>query len=170
MSSYFDEASGNIANFAKAPDFMKALEQEEARVARDCELLCGDREFPTEFREKILGVIATQSVAPCPSGVEKRSRLLAEAARYSAMIEKLHDIFHELASKRIKTRFGLLTDHPLWNLQRREAEVETQLSIRLRLGFEQEYSIILARRNSKMRGVSFVASSRMRSCGGTSIS
>lgn len=37
------------------------------------------------------------------------------------MIDSLHSLFHLVASRKIKTRFGLLSDDPRGNVERRDA-------------------------------------------------
>ena len=44
------------------------------------------------------------------------------AMRGSQLIASLHSAFHEVASRRIDTRFGLLSDDPEGILKRRDAE------------------------------------------------
>ena len=107
MSSYFDTAQRAARRSYR--DLMLAEEQ----VYRDVVLITGDREFPDDLREKILGVMACGFVyqtgsLPTPHQADRMAREMG----YSAGIEKVHELFHELARRRVRTRFGILCDSP----------------------------------------------------------
>lgn len=119
MSSYFDALSREVSEaadrfgFEDTEQFLAEVVAIEERMYQDVVLVTGDREFPDDLREKILGVLATVAVyqpgrVPMPS----RARELVTRTRYSRAIEDVHDLFHEVARRRIETRFGILSDNP----------------------------------------------------------
>ncbi len=120
MSSYFD----NAQRMARR-SYQFLLEAEE-QVFKDVVAITGDREFPYDLREKILGAMAVGFVyqvgdAPVPTIPEYAARNMG----YSAGIEQVHDLFHELARRRIKTRFGVLSDSPTQMVKLRGEHDET---------------------------------------------
>jgi hypothetical protein len=76
-------------------------------------LVTGDREFPDDLREHIQGLIAMHEVSP-RSGLDPRPETLEWVAAMgsSRLIDELHEAFHDLARRRITTRFGRLSDSP----------------------------------------------------------
>ncbi|MEE8536892.1 MAG: hypothetical protein V3S71_02720 [Acidobacteriota bacterium] len=107
MSSYFDSAQ-RVAR-QSYEDLVAAEEQ----VFKDVTYVTGDREFPDDLREKILGVMAVE-FAWHPSGVPQNERAVeyVKMMSYSRGIESVHSLFHELARRDIWTRFGRLSDSP----------------------------------------------------------
>jgi hypothetical protein len=98
MTAYFDNLLRDAADV-------------ENRVISIVQLVTGDREFPGDLREQILGHIAVLRI---DSGnlPPTRGRARANACRDSPLLETLHDDFHALARRRIVTRFGLMLDSP----------------------------------------------------------
>lgn len=130
MTAYFDSAAAEVREASERfPDreaFLAEVGEVERRVIRDVQLCTGDREFPGDLREKILGRIAVDAtVGPleatnlAPSFYGK-ARDLAAAARYSPLLDSLHSLFHRLAERRLLVRFGRWTDSPTDNLLRRD--------------------------------------------------
>jgi len=121
VTHYFDEAAGEVTSNAWRDDvgFLAELERVEARVCKDVSLCTGDREFPDSLREKIMGIIAVWQSRE-DGGVPTQGRQMAVVTRSSAMIGKLHGVFHQLAAGRVKTRFGMLSDDPTGNVKRRD--------------------------------------------------
>jgi hypothetical protein len=137
MTAYFDAATREACVYASAfrdneEAFLRAVGWLEAGIIRDVTRLTGDREFPDDLREQILGDIAVWRVdtGDLP---ETRGRQCARLSRRSELIERLHERFHELGRRRIATRFGLLTDDPLRCLVRR-SEWEMERAIHLGQG------------------------------------
>lgn len=63
MSSYFDNLSRAVYEAAQNESdesFLESVVQIEAGLYRDVTQLTGDREFPDDLRERILGVLATK--------------------------------------------------------------------------------------------------------------
>lgn len=120
VSSYFDRIASRVfdADEQHPTDegFLAALTEIEGELFRDVTQITGDREFPDDLREKMLGVLAVHAVYQ-PEGVltPERARVYAVTSRYSLAAEKLHDLHHELASRRIPARFGRWTDSPTQN-------------------------------------------------------
>ena len=127
MTAYFDEMREDISAAAASTDtdrqFLAAVETVEARAIADINLVTGDREFPDDLREKIQGLIATHQTKVIEGQPPTRHREMNAAMRHSQLLIELHRAFHEVGSRRIKTRFGILSDHPAINLHMR-AEIE----------------------------------------------
>lgn len=125
MTSYFDEKTREVAEAADDCDDFSTLKtlvaHIELRVIEQVVLVTGDREFPDDLRERILKAIATRAVCHY-AGLEPRRVALEylEATSMSALLDALHSLFHEVARRRIKTRFGLLQDSPRGILVLRE--------------------------------------------------
>lgn len=130
MSSYFDELELRVRALAQAetPEtiqrnptaFIEALADLEAEVIKTVSLATGDREFPDDLREKIQGVIAVRRVRRW-CGWNEDARDWALTIKSSHLFSDLHSAFHEVASRGIKTRFGLLFDNPEGIVRRRDA-------------------------------------------------
>lgn len=105
MSSYFDAAQRTARRSYE--DLLAAEEQ----VYKDVVRITGDREFPDDLREEILCAMAVGFV--WQSGdlpIPQDAGWIARNMRYSVGIEKVHELFHELARRRVETRFGILSD------------------------------------------------------------
>ncbi len=86
----------------------------------DVTAITGDREFPDDLREKMMTVLATVSLYQPHLEVPEQARELALCCRYSRAIEDMHELHHELAGRRIETRFGWLCDDLVSNRKRRD--------------------------------------------------
>lgn len=142
MSSYFDrlakEADEAIHSHANPQEAVAAI---EAGMIREVTLVTGDREFPDDLRQQILTQIARWHI-----GTHAGLSPMAEALEWfqdlksSRLITELHSLFHAVASRRIKTRFGGFSDNPAGDLKARTAwETETDYSNGhpVRAGIEQ---------------------------------
>lgn len=120
MTAYFDQLNSNVHSVSCAcPDselFLEALAEIEMEVIETVNLVTGDREFPADLRERIQGLIAINAVN---NGWGKADRK-ASVARLSPLFQELHSAFHDVASRRHQTRFGMLTDSPRDILTRRD--------------------------------------------------
>ena len=127
MTSYFDKAQNAVSALSEVSSddtfFMVGLALIEKKVIDDVNLATGDREFPEEWRERIQGCIAVHRVAP-PTIPNLAAESYAKTTRSSEMISIVHRLFHHMASERIETRFGLLTDSPTDIVKRRDAHDE----------------------------------------------
>lgn len=112
MSSYFDKAQQEASQSIE--DAISA----ECDMVIDVLLVTGDREFPDDLREKITAKIAIEQIKS-KSGSTK-GREWYESLGCSKLIDSLHSLFHELGSRRIETRFGVLNDRPSSILAMRE--------------------------------------------------
>lgn len=123
MTSYFDALSAEIAQGPEDPkQYLEHVREIEGRAWATITALTGDREFPDDLREQILGAFAVHGVWQ-PKGCipnEKAEARILEHGCYSRLIEKLHDLFHDVARRRHETRFGRLSDHPAFDLARRD--------------------------------------------------
>lgn len=125
MSSYFDSWKREVHNAAVSCEgfdgdeyFLESLQAIEKAYVRVINLVTGDREFPDDWRERIQGAIAVYGVSiahPNPVMLDKD-----KVRRHSSLCEVLHNDFHQLASARIKTRFGWLGDSPSQILKLRD--------------------------------------------------
>ncbi len=124
MTSYFDALRVEVRKTSEVTndeDFLSAVEEIEAGVIADVNLITGDREFPDDLREKIQRLIAFHQTKVMRDLPPTRARELNLRMRRSQLIQELHSAFHEVGSRRIKTRFGILSDHPRSNLSMRES-------------------------------------------------
>jgi len=112
MSSYFDKAQGEIKD-----DFSR-IEEVEKTVIRDVSLVTGDREFPDDLRKEIQGLISVWRY-DSPKGREESDML-----RLSWLIVELHEKFHQVAMRKIKTRFGRFSNNPDNDLFQREESLK----------------------------------------------
>jgi hypothetical protein len=120
MSSYFDTLRVETAEIFGEEDFIEKLIDLEEKVIKEVNLVTGDREFPEDLREKIQTLIATKRMQWIGGEMNGDAIAFAKAVGYSELISDLHSAFHAVASKRIKTRFGTLTDSPSGNLIMRQ--------------------------------------------------
>lgn len=118
MSSYFDALSREVAEAFEIEDddqLVETVRNIEARLYRDVTYLTGDREFPDDLREKAMNVLAIQSIY-CPGDFpepQKAMRRILGRVGYSRAVEDMHELFHELARRRLPTRFCVaLSDSP----------------------------------------------------------
>lgn len=117
MSSYFDamqrEVTTASCNSLLFEDFLRSVVAIEERLFQDVTAITGDREFPDDLRQRIMGVFATESVyQPGTLPMPEKARDFVLMMRYSLVIETIHELFHDLARRRIETRFGWLNDSP----------------------------------------------------------
>lgn len=134
MSSYFDDLNRELHElFKRHPKaslndpspvsrlakFFEDYCAIESRVTKTVSLVTGDREFPDDLREKIQGIVAVHSVYPTKLFNPKAAAFLLDT-KSSEVFSRLHSAFHEVASRRVPTRFGLLSDDPEGILKRRD--------------------------------------------------
>ena len=127
MSSYFDELNRKVAQAAEDhesdEDFLVELMVIEGDLYHDVTRFTGDREFPDDLRERIMGMFAVKGVfQPGYTPIPERAADYALATRSSLLVEDMHDFFHDVARRRVLTRFGLLSDHPKFDGDRRDRE------------------------------------------------
>ena len=127
MTSYFDDAERAVHDiFRKRPgvmdeEYLFLVAQIEEPVVQAVLLNTGDREFPDDLRQKILGIIATQAIYQ-HAGLKPvdEARRYTLACRTSGLLSALHSAFHTLAGRRLRPRFGFWTDSPSQNLVSRD--------------------------------------------------
>ncbi len=130
MSSYFDSLAREVRESSERyfrcetgePGFEADVIAIEQRLISDVTLCTGDREFPDDLRQKALGLIAQWHVGVHAS-LKPRNKSLdwLRSLRSSRLVEEMHSLFHEVARRRIETRFGLLFDNPEAAWKRRDA-------------------------------------------------
>lgn len=118
MSRYFDKRQQMVRE-----DF-SIINQVEALVIEAVNLVTGDIEFPAKMREKIHGIIAENIHDTGEYGCMTNGGRISDIIQESRLIVELHSAFHDLASMRVKTRFGKLCDQPDKILKRRQAFIE----------------------------------------------
>jgi hypothetical protein len=106
-------------------EFLLSVAEIERRVVADVTLNTGDREFPDDMREIILGHIVLWGVhyvldSRSPVQPTKDARDYVITLHASAVLPHLHSAFHGLASRGLKTRFGYWSDSPGENLLDRD--------------------------------------------------
>ena len=118
MTAYFDDLSRQVRTLSEEiedeDEFINAVADEvEEGLIKTVSLATGDREFPYDLREKIQNVVALNRLKG-PDGTLWNGELLfhARISRSSSLVENLHSAFHEVARRRVKTRFGVLLDDP----------------------------------------------------------
>jgi hypothetical protein len=122
MSSYFDRRTRLVSEASSkfgddAGNFLKAVAEIEQEVIADVQALIADREFPVDLRVKAETIITNWHV-----GESSKANEYVLVLRMSELVEKMHDLFHQVASTRIMTRFGRLNDHPRDMLNRLQEE------------------------------------------------
>lgn len=133
MTDYFDTADREVRECLVAPNpnglltddlYVSRVAEVEGRVVREVLLCTGDREFPDDLREKILNCIVKRGLVDFAGKL--RDPPNADAVDYattvhsSDLLGSLHSLFHEVARRRIYTRFGPWSDSPSGNLYRRD--------------------------------------------------
>jgi hypothetical protein len=129
MTTYFDDLTREVrdqcSQLSRDEPFLLSLEHIEERVVQDVTLCTGDREFPDDLRQEIMGVIAVNRVRTV-EGMSNKANWRAATMRCSPLLISLHQAFHSLASLRVQTRFGILTDDPRANWRDRDAHDENR--------------------------------------------
>jgi len=106
MTAYFDDLNREIRELPSDDLWIAKLSLIENKVVQEIKLVIDYQEFPVDLREKIFSVMENTVY------LSSEAREDALASRHSDLIESLHSSFHELARRRIKTRFGLMLDSP----------------------------------------------------------
>lgn len=130
MTSYFDRAESEVSRltFSDAESYLRAVALVEENVLRDVLLNTGDREFPDDLRERILGIIAVKALkGPGNLPATQNARDYALSVRRSELLADLHSAFHALASRRVKCRWGYWSDSPSQNLVSRKCHDEPEV-------------------------------------------
>jgi hypothetical protein len=122
MTTFFDDANRQIALLDQdllGMDYLQAVAMIEKPIIDVVLLNTGDREFPDDLRERIIGLVATRAVYG-PLGPTHDVCNYVLQTRSSAVLGGLHSAFHELASRRAKARWGRWSDSPPENLVGRD--------------------------------------------------
>lgn len=107
MTSYFDAIDRQISDCETTEEVITI---ENAMVAI-IERIIADHEFPADHREVIAKTIEKWQISR-----SERGRQWFEMMRSSRLSTTLHTNFHDLASARIRTRFGYWSDKPDSNI------------------------------------------------------
>lgn len=133
MTAYFDDLEREVHKVSEETRgdddaFLERIGVIEKTLSETASLNSGDREFPDDIRQRVMGAIACHATAGSfeDKDLMERPRAMALALRRSQLVGELHSIFHDLASRRVKTRFGFWTDDPGSNLKARDAHDEAR--------------------------------------------
>ena len=140
MTDYFDSAVREVrqgiaqaemlnpSKMAQEPhEVVRAAAVVEGRVVRDVLLCTGDREFPNDLREKVLSTLTLKALVDYGGHLRVGVNRNEDAEDYlvtcreSELLGDLHSLFHELARRKVQTRFGGWSDSPAGNLSRRDS-------------------------------------------------
>lgn len=117
MTSYFDELTKQVsfASVERSDEatFISKVDEIERRARRAVEAVAKLSSFPEDLRDEIARAIAKSTT--------ERARDYRLLMRSSEMVSDLHSIFHEIASRKIQTQFGVLSDDPAGTLKRLDA-------------------------------------------------
>ena len=120
MTSFFDDASrasNEVPRTLSDEEYLRQIAVVEEPVVKTVLLNTGDREFPDDLRERALNLIATRGIySPAGLAPTAEARDYVLSMRYSQLVADLHSVFHVLAGRRVKTRFGFWSDSPRQNL------------------------------------------------------
>jgi hypothetical protein len=118
VTAYFDTLQRRIGAASERcrgydnseAQFLLEVGMVEARAVRAVEAVTKLDGFPDDLRQKIARAIAKASTSDALG-----YRL---ATRSSDLIGDLHSIFHDVATRKIQTPFGVLSDDPVGTLKR----------------------------------------------------
>ncbi len=138
MSSYFDDLNRELRELfeqnTREGSLLEAYKELESRVVKTVSLATGDIEFPDDLREKLQGILAVKRVfRPETNDLNMDAVEYLLTMKLSGLFETLHSAFHEVASRRVQTRFGLLSDDPSGIVRRRDAH-DADVAEALKLG------------------------------------
>lgn len=120
MTAYFDDLTREVSGIHGLENMLDF----EKRVFDTLSMCVGDREFPDKLRKEAMGLYAKHAIFPVPSlpdMVNPEPRDYWDIMGLSRLVQELHSFFHTLAGKRIRTRFGYLTDDPSGITRSRDA-------------------------------------------------
>lgn len=121
MTAYFDELNRQVSHasvFGVDGDrteatFLDRVAQIEHRARSASEAVAKLPGFPEDLRRKIAHAIE--------ESLSERGCNYKMLTRSSGLLSALHSIFHEVASRKISTQFGDLSDNPEGTLKRLDA-------------------------------------------------
>lgn len=115
MTSYWDSLQRQVSTAStlhrgNEMTFLLSVNQIEARAIRAVEAIAQLPGFPDDLKDKIARAI---ELSKTPDALSYRC-----SVRSSELISDLHSIFHQVATRKIKTSFGELSDNPEGTLKR----------------------------------------------------
>lgn len=132
MTTFFDTRTRDVADLQNYDlsdaTWLRLVAWVERPVINLVSIVVGDREFPDELRERLLGIIAVHTLVDDVLEPSEATREMALTCRTSELLSRLHSAFHDVANSRTTTRFGLLSDDPTDILTRRDDHDSTSLS------------------------------------------
>jgi hypothetical protein len=132
MSSYFDELDSHISDLVRTHTgtdtaILSLVADIEDAVMATVYAAILDKEFPGDLRLRAIGVMRDWALrgdpaarVPGSAGNDEPRRWFL-SVRYSRLLAELHSFFHDVARRRIQTRFGLLFDSPAGMVSRAQA-------------------------------------------------
>lgn len=133
MSSYFDKFDRGVSELSKITndeEFLLGLKELEKTMIHTCELFAGDRDTPTDIQQAIIKCITLNQVrykggdflgdefGPC------EATRMALASRQSRLSKEMHSLWHDIASRRLEMRYGLVLDNPKAAVEARDRHAE----------------------------------------------
>jgi len=116
MTAYWDDISLQVRDATTVEEVVQ-IENQVSQIVR---LLIGDREFPNDLREEIMTIMSVWQIDPELGLQSEQGRSYYGAVKISRMCQELHMVFHRVAERKIKTRFGVITDDPQESLRDRD--------------------------------------------------
>lgn len=114
MTAYYDELNRQVSAASRdEATFLLEVAKVEARAQRAVEAVAKLDGFPDDLKTKIARAIEKSKT--------KEALGYRLAVRASELLSDLHSIFHDVASRRIETPFGVLSDDPEGTLRRLDA-------------------------------------------------
>lgn len=127
MTAFWDDKTSQVTqastHYETDDAFLAQVGDIEKEVVHIVSLTTGDREFPNDLRERIQACIANRccyQVGDLPANEKAVEYLLS--VRSSMLIEDLHSLFHEVAQRKPKHRYGYFSDDPSGFLRIRDEE------------------------------------------------
>ncbi len=135
MSSYFDKFDREVRQLAQDTrgsdeQFLLQLKQLEATMIKTCELFAGDIDTPDDIRQAVIACIALNQVRYEGGDFLGDSTGPSQGAQHamccksSQLSHEMHSLFHDIARRRIETRYGLVMDNPEHAVRMRDQWVE----------------------------------------------
>ena len=115
LDEYFNALQRRIRDVGEESDFdfLMVLTGAEEQLFHDVVAVIGDREFPDDLRQQMLGVFTTKSLyRPHGLVMPRKAYVQAMQRHHSLAVEEMHLLWRELASRKVETRFGVLDSNP----------------------------------------------------------
>ncbi len=120
MSSFFDELSGKVASIASTDDadFLRQARAIEQSMIGYIDVVLSQPEVPIDIKDVIVKTINDFGIPENPvlpddiKTINDKKMHFNVSLRHSSLVEAMHDLFHMIAEKKIKTKHGVIHDNP----------------------------------------------------------